>query len=87
MHRTDAIVQNIRKYVTAIARAYEDNVSPEEFNQCLEEEDIYVGKNCGNAVFYKLCRPSFYCVAKARPVSVSLPTTEKPLWKNGGMWR
>ena len=54
MHRTDAIVQNIRKYVTAIARAYENNVSPEEFNQCLEEEDIYVGKNCGNAVFYKL---------------------------------
>lgn len=54
MHRTDEIIKNIHSYVTQLAQAYEDNISAEEFNQLLEDEDIYVGKNCGNKVFYKL---------------------------------
>lgn len=54
LHRTDEIVSNIRKYVTRLSQAYSNGVPAEEFNQILEEEDIYVGKNCGNEVFYKL---------------------------------
>ena len=54
LHRTEVIVKTIRSYVTRLAQAYENNVPAEEFNQLLEDEDIYVGKNCGNEVFYKL---------------------------------
>ena len=53
-HRTDEIVANIRKHVTHLAQAYANNCPAEEFNQILEDEDIYVAKNCGNSVFYKL---------------------------------
>ena len=53
-HRTEEITSNIRKCVTHLAQAYANNASAEEFNQLLEDEDIYVAKNCGNEVFYKL---------------------------------
>lgn len=53
-HRTEEITSNIRKCVTHLAQAYANNASAEEFNQLLEHEDIYVAKNCGNEVFYKL---------------------------------
>lgn len=52
--RTKEIVEDIRKCVTAQAQAYQDNASAADFNQLLEDEDIYVAKHCGNEVFYKL---------------------------------
>ncbi len=50
MHRTDAIVQNIRKYVTAIARAYEDNVSPEEFTSALRKRTLMWAKTAERSI-------------------------------------
>ena len=53
-NKTDEIVAGICEHADRITRANTDDVSGEYFNQLLDDEDVYVGMNCGNSVFYKL---------------------------------
>jgi len=54
-NKTDEVIAGIFEHVDRIAKANENkDISGEAFLQLLDEEDLYVGVNCGNSVFYKL---------------------------------
>lgn len=53
-NRTEEIVAGICEHVDRITHANENGVAGAQFNQLLDDEDIYVAMNCGNSVFCKL---------------------------------
>lgn len=48
------ILNGMRTNMSLLAQSNTEECNPEQFNQLLENCDMYVAKNCGNEVLYKL---------------------------------